>query len=98
MIDDDTVAKSVLLELGLINKFLNGDLLTKRVDALAFDGIPTHHLVALRFHGFEEKKDNGYAVKLLPKSGFSDPRANHTLIGNMKEEYEKAGIPVIILK
>lgn len=88
----------MLLELGLINKFSNEGTPTKRVEALAYDDIPTHHLVALRFHGFEQKKDNGYAIQLMPRSGFADPKANHTLIQNMKKQYEASGIPVIIKK
>jgi len=95
-ITDNKEAKAVLLKLGLIQHF-SRDTGFPNAQMLAHDGLKTHLLAAVLFQGHKKKKDNGFIVYLLPRSGFDDPRANHTMIKNMKEDFESKGMRATIL-
>jgi hypothetical protein len=97
MVSDDTEARAILRALGLLNKFTErGNLPGPGLQLLAHDGLRTHWLAVIFVHGLPNKRDNGFLVHLLPRSRFNDPDASQAFITNVKAEYERRGIRVIV--
>ncbi len=70
---DNTDAKLLLVQFGLLDKLLEG---AKRPDGpwsfytYSWDH-PTHWIIGAYFYGFSNPADNGFAVQCIPKSQFS---------------------------
>jgi len=77
-IQDNAEAKSLLLELGLLETFSdkmaanNGAGTTQIV---TYGEHPTHFIIALLFLGMTLATDNGYYVVCMPKNQFSEQQA-----------------------
>ncbi len=72
---DDADAKTVLVQVGLLDKLLElagrADLPTPRADAVYYSDHPTHWVSGVHYHGYPLPADNGYAVRCFPKSRYS---------------------------
>jgi hypothetical protein len=73
-ISDDIEAKAFLAALGILNDLPTKGTLTNsgraEIDTIAVGHYdhPTHWILAFRFHGNEEEKENGFAVFGWPKN------------------------------
>ena len=82
-ISDDTDAKALLVQLGVINKFPESPNLSEPWAArVGYADHPTHWIMATLFTGFPNAIDNGYVIYCLPKSQFALPDANQWLRAN----------------
>ena len=76
-ITNKTQAMRLLLELGVVGKFLKKPALADRwASAAGYSEHATHWVIAALFEGFPEACDNGYIVFCLPKSEFSLEQVN----------------------
>lgn len=75
-VEDDKEAKTLLFELGLIDKFSKNPLLgASTAQAVTHGDHPTHFVFAMLFLGKTAKQDNGYLVYCLPKSQYPPSKA-----------------------
>ena len=71
-ITDDTDAKALLVQYGILEKLLEhrrpAHLSGEWSASLHFPGHPTHWISAVRYEGFTNPADNGYVLHCIPKS------------------------------
>ncbi|WPJ94554.1 hypothetical protein SH580_14055 [Coraliomargarita algicola] len=88
-ITDNVSAISFLESIRILDSF-------KEVKPLPFGGnvqmllctiSPNHWIVCFRFHGFDKDENNGFAVRIMPKSKYSESDANDL----MREFSRKSG-------
>ena len=90
-IDDDAEAKTILFELGLIDKFsIKPPYAQSTAQFVTYRDHPTHFIFAMLFVGKTKKEDNGYVVFCLPKREYS-PESAMKFVHN---KLEGQGIPV----
>ena len=70
-ISDDSEAKVLLLELGILNKFTTKLPPHETTQAVVYGEHPTHHILAVLYAGHAKTTDNGFVVFCLPRSRFS---------------------------
>ena len=72
---DDTDAKTLLMQLGLLDKLLEFSrqpgLAEPRADTLHYTDHPTHWITGIHYRGYTPAAKNGYAVHCIPKSVYS---------------------------
>lgn len=96
-VSDDKEAALILEHLGLLERFTqHGNFPGTGLQILGWDSHPTHLVLAMFFHGFMDRKDNGFHVTLFPKSA-----APGTLcakpIETLKAQNEAKGIRVVVV-
>lgn len=88
---DDAEAKTILFELGLIDKFsIKPPYNQSTAQSITYAEHPTHFIFAMLFLGKTKKEDNGYVVFCLPKSEYSPEDA----MKFVHQKLEGQGIPV----
>jgi len=70
-IADDTEAKVLLLELGILDRFKNKVPPHETTQAVVYGEHPTHHILAVLYSGHSNPADNGFVVFCLPRTRFS---------------------------
>lgn len=96
-VSDDKEARLVLEELGLLEKFTqHGNFPGIGVQILGRDTHPTHLVIAMFFHGFAQKRDNGFLVTLFPKSAAPGTGAA-VPVKNLRAQHEANGLRVTVL-
>ena len=89
--DNDKEAKTVLFELGLIDKFsIKPPYAQSTAQFVTYGEHPTHFIFAMLFVRKTKKEDNGYVVFCLPKSEFSPESA----MKFVRSKLEGQGVPV----
>jgi hypothetical protein len=72
---DDTDAKTLLIQFGLLDKLLEfgrqPGLAEPRADTIHYTDHATHWIIGIRYRGYASADQNGYAVTCLPKSVYS---------------------------
>lgn len=81
--DSDAEVKTILVELGVIERLAFPSDVSGNVLHYAISEHPTHWLLFTKFRDFPNPKDNGYAAVGYPKLSVSEQQANklaHELI------------------
>lgn len=89
--DDDSEAKTILFELGLIDKFsIKPPFAPSTAQFVTFGEHLTHFIFAMLFVGKTKQEDNGYVVFCLPKSEYSPESA----MKFVQSKLEGQGVPI----
>ncbi len=89
IIDDDLVAKAFLLHHDMLDKIPHPNTLSVNCVYCMSSKSPTHWIAGVRFHGFEEGKDNGFGVCCWPKSSVGKEEA----LGQLESLTDSSGMP-----
>lgn len=90
-------ARSVLFEMGLLDRFQESGLPGREVQFAVSDALPSHFMIAMKFSGFPEMKDNGMALRFLPRSDVRDLVALRSGILSRQFEYERDGVRMTLI-
>lgn len=94
---DDTEARTLLVEAGLLDDLLElthkPELPEPRADAVCDTNHPTHWILGVNYRGFPAAADNGYAVRCFPKSLYTFDQfktcIRDTLGGSIPVDFQK---------
>ena len=75
LIEDDAVAKAFLLHHEMLDKIPHPSTLSVNCVYCVSYKNDTHWIAGVRFHGFEDERENGYGVCCWPKSSVSKEEA-----------------------
>ncbi len=89
-------SRSVLFEMGLLERFQESGFPGKEVQFVVSDALSSHFMIAMRFSGFPEMKDNGMALHFLPRSEAKDLDAIKGGIWGKKPEYDRDGVRMVV--
>jgi hypothetical protein len=72
---DDSEARALLVQLGLLDRLLDltrkPELPEPRADVVCDTNHLTHWILGIHYRGYSAAADNGYAVRCLPKSRYT---------------------------
>lgn len=85
---DDTTVELILLQLGVRHRFEFPPNVDANALYYSIDDHPTHWILAGRFRGYPDPKDNGFTLVGWPKSQFSPFQAKHLA----KEIVQRSGM------
>jgi hypothetical protein len=72
---DDAIARTMLVQLGLLDRLLDltrkPELPEPRADTMCDTNHSTHWILGIHYRGYPAAADNGYAVRCYPKSRYT---------------------------
>ena len=96
-ITDDTIAKAILLELGMLGKIPDPVAFSQLLFVVAVHWHPTHRLLLLRYNGYDNTADNGYVIMGWPKKYFSEEKAHMEMVRWLTQHADNPNITLEII-